>query len=1127
MPGQKRKQSTDEGPASVKRPRSNQQSPSSIDSLEGIEESSRVTRATARAAYAKTKVPSGKTQVSGRVTRASARLASSKAVVGCEKRETNSVEDIKEAKTVRLAEQGTILGNVIKNASKAVHSTADGGCGKRKRDLEDEPKKVKRVRPNEESKATSVGRKREENEKNKKIVKRKSKRLIQARASVKSLPTLKVAKQGSQANKRNILGIVEENQEKAIEVKDDIDRNLENREEVLVTTQNTAKEQMRADKQVVNPSSVNLIRASAKELRMEELLRPEKHVRMAILQMCPREKSRKSDDEICFKAKTEHLKDLSPLEPAEGKIDLTTTDASLSKESAAAPSIQPLSPSIATSTDRPPTLVGEQMPELEFTDDYGLTQPCDVPDNVPTIPPREESSQRPSITEEEEIIILEGVENHTLRDINPLTAVKDQEQSTGIEEGLSIPFRSGVNIVAREYCPSTISTVVPSTGREHHLQRRLKDPSAPTAAAADDLVNSPQIASNKGAIDECDDIAAAIADINPYKVQQLMSSETRRYPSAATTAAAGEISGSGYTSSGEDVRDNNEFEGLELTTSTSSIGPQAATSPLRPSVQDSEDVPCEAFSYCARPVEEAALQIVDTSSNSSKPTCTHQEESLADELIEAYRHEAIDIDDPAKAKKYKIRCPDNNLYEEKNDIDDNDDVDDDGEFRIDPIAPTWEIAMQSAMIEVIRLDRIDKDGDGNTSIPVPRDHWMACFQYEVYSKFKRAAERTLLRYRRALDDIRYTKDGTIREELREEERDRSYDYMTQCYVINDQFKYDPPMIPAHGINSYFNEENLEPAPLPSPPESMSSPEPLICHNTPVSNMIFELEESKAPMCGGDPDQENTSNDMTCGGDPGGYELESLLSDSETDFGEPDAFLDVEDSQGEAMDEQSTTAMESINNDSYDHETSTMGDTGVTSHEDESHTGGDEGSAWNHPTNEPQFEDQAFIRTGTAAQIQEQKEDAMHLSLYNFDAMFRLFERNKKAIGKWSREDRRRERKNYAKVAYKLANHSMEATPGMLPRWRSEMTAVELDDLVASDVGGAIVTIDVLMDRLHKARTLLKHSIMDAKTRARVLEDEREIYMGQNGRESEGKKNAVDDWPIRPVEGVGGDTLQAV
>ncbi|KAI9725427.1 MAG: hypothetical protein M1835_003832, partial [Candelina submexicana] len=266
------------------------------------------------------------------------------------------------------------------------------------------------------------------------------------------------------------------------------------------------------------------------------------------------------DDEICFKAKTTHLKDLSPLRTAEGKCDLITTNASLSKESAAAPAIQPLSPPITTSTDRPPTLVGKRMPELEFTDDYGLTQPCDVSSNVHTILPREESSQRPSITEEAEVTIPEGVENHTLRDINLLTAVKDQEQSTGVEEGPSVPFRSGVNVVAGEYCPSTISTVVPFYGREHHLHRRLKDLSAPTAAAADDLVNSSKNASNKGATDEYDDFAAAIADTSPYKVRQFMSSDTGRYQSAATTAAAEETSGSGYTSSGEDVHDNNKVE---------------------------------------------------------------------------------------------------------------------------------------------------------------------------------------------------------------------------------------------------------------------------------------------------------------------------------------------------------------------------------------------------------------------------------------------------------------------------------------------------------------------------------------------------------------------------------------
>ncbi len=114
-------------------------------------------------------------------------------------------------------------------------------------------------------------------------------------------------------------------------------------------------------------------------------------------------------------------------------------------------------------------------------------------------------------------------------------------------------------------------------------------------------------------------------------------------------------------------------------------------------------------------------------------------------------------------------------------------------------------------------------------------------------------------------------------------------------------------------------------------------------------------------------------------------------------------------------------------------------------------------------------------------------DKMHESQVHYDKIFLEFEKNKRAMGKWSNKDPRWERNMYAEAAMRLASDFIEGTSKTLPKWRSDLTDQGHDKLI-NDWNGALSHIRMLADRLNMAQTLLKHSIMDDRLRAKVLED---------------------------------------
>ncbi len=160
------------------------------------------------------------------------------------------------------------------------------------------------------------------------------------------------------------------------------------------------------------------------------------------------------------------------------------------------------------------------------------------------------------------------------------------------------------------------------------------------------------------------------------------------------------------------------------------------------------------------------------------------------------------------ARKFTTQPPRDLSSNEQNNDEEDDSEDDNEEHNVVfSTCLTWEHSMQVAMAEVAKLGHIKKKcrGISDTEIRIPRNSDAAYYQFEGYSQFKQVAERTLQEYREALDDIRYTRDGTMRKELELEDRSEYYDCVKECEEYNDCYEYDPPMIRPVSCNSYFQE----------------------------------------------------------------------------------------------------------------------------------------------------------------------------------------------------------------------------------------------------------------------------------------------------------------------------------
>ncbi|KAI9717495.1 MAG: hypothetical protein M1812_004636 [Candelaria pacifica] len=434
---------------------------------------------------------------------------------------------------------------------------------------------------------------------------------------------------------------------------------------------------------------------------------------------------------------------------------------------------------------------------------------------------------------------------------------------------------------------------------------------------------------------------------------------------------------------------------------------------------------------------------------STTPRFTRNEQDLIEYFNNNYKNERVDIGDLIMEKRFRtlhpkdVSCNDQIGAGNNDDEFDDDDDDEDGtEKKLTFLTcQTWAESMQRAMAEVSRLGKIEEEYHLliDTSINIPRNEPAAYLQYQGYDEFQIVAERTLLRYRRALDDTRYASDGSLRKECEQEDRRQYWDTVNHEVVYNDLFAYDPPMIAPMGLNRYFEEDEFEPPPQPS---STPAPPP-ICENTPVSNIVFDWDDE-------DPDIRAAESEI--------YRQEGRCPVIES------LIQSIEDkSEAFTADHEAFTA---------DHEAFTAAHEAFTAAHEAANA----------------------ISATEAIHSQKNLTNSWKDSRAHFKTTFLEFEKNKRIIGKWSEDDHRRERKKYAETAMRLTMDSIEKHYITIPGWQNDFSDKD-HDLFVQKWDGALGHIKRLRKDLEKAQILLKHSILDASLRSRVLNDDKERELG--------------------------------
>ncbi|KAI9780705.1 MAG: hypothetical protein M1835_004443 [Candelina submexicana] len=446
------------------------------------------------------------------------------------------------------------------------------------------------------------------------------------------------------------------------------------------------------------------------------------------------------------------------------------------------------------------------------------------------------------------------------------------------------------------------------------------------------------------------------------------------------------------------------------------------------------------------------------------------DEEMCQYYIHCYKHLALDITEPPAPNKSKKAGTSHNNSDEAIA---SEEEEDDGEERIETTCLTWQSAVESTMDELKRLIRMS-----DKPLKVPKDYLCAAEQFRAFKEFQQDTEALMLRFRHALDKTRYTADGSLREELVDDDRELYWDPFKGEKEFVERFGQEPPMIPVPNHSGYFREEE-EPIVIYKPPETpLVAPKP---QNTPISNICLEsgqlcpdLIASKTTAVASSTFNSRTPNEN----------FYNALSPNHNSKNTGSKIIDDKHNEevAEEISDPSRTGSSSTSSTSDGNGSDADTGTSVSDECDDADVEverkkSEHGCCW------VRLKPDGSIDSGSPEKTEKSERDKMSDRTQDFCRTLLQYERNKHAIENWSDADCRKERTEYVRSALDMVEASLKGTLEELPKWRPDLTDYQHDQLIfeegpGDNEVGAIEAITELKCRLNGAELLLKRSAMN-------------------------------------------------